>query len=228
MGLFVLQLPYSGIIWHMKYATFSKEYVLFRKGYSHVAGIDEAGRGCLAGPVVAAVVVVSSDEQYISGVWDSKLMTIKRREEAFEKICRTVFGWAVGSVGPEEIDQIGIGNAAKKAMEKAYRGLDLDERPEIVLIDGSRVKTPHLTGFRIKAGDRKHYVISAASVIAKVTRDRIMYEYAEKYPEYGFENHVGYGTKKHLEAIEKYGVTEIHRKSYAPVKRYLIKGTCEK
>jgi ribonuclease HII len=212
----------------MKYSTFSKEHVLFENGCTLVAGIDEAGRGSLAGPVVAAVVAISSDEQYIPGVWDSKIMTIKRREDAFEMICDMADGWAVGSVGPGEIDRIGIGTATKKAMEEAYRGLELDERPDIVLIDGSRVKTPNVTGFRINAGDRKHYVISAASVIAKVTRDRLMYEYAERYPEYGFELHVGYGTKKHMAAIEKFGVTDIHRKSYAPVRRYLLKGTCER
>ena len=205
----------------MKYSTFSKEHVLLHNGYPVVAGIDEAGRGCLAGPVVAGVVAISGDDQYLPGVWDSKVMTIKRREEAFKKICEIVDGWAVGIVEPDEIDRIGIDAATTKAMESAYGNLKLECRPEMVLVDGARVTIPNVTGFKIQAGDRKHYVISAASVIAKVSRDRMMYEYSKKYPEYGFESHVGYGTKKHMAAIEENGVTVIHRKSYAPVRKYL-------
>ena len=205
----------------MKYSTFSKEHVLLENGYEIIAGIDEAGRGCLAGPIVAGVVAISKDDQYLPGVWDSKAMTAKRREEAFEKICEIVDGWAVGVVESEEIDRIGIDAATTKAMEMAYREMGLDRRPDMVLVDGARVTIPNVTGFRIQAGDRKHYVISAASVIAKVSRDRMMYKYAEKYPEYGFESHVGYGTKRHMEAVEKFGVTEIHRRSYAPIKKHL-------
>jgi ribonuclease HII len=205
----------------VKYSTFSLEKTLLDNEYSHIAGIDEAGRGCLAGPVVAGVVVISTPKQYLPGVWDSKVMTRKQREEMFNRILEVVDEWAVGRVDPQEIDALGINEAASLAMRRAYEQLGC--KPEIVLFDGIKIKTPNVRGFRIKAGDRKHFVISAASVVAKVTRDRLMRDYALEYPEYGFEHHVGYGTKGHVQALEKYGITAIHRLSYSPV-ALIVKG----
>lgn len=203
----------------MNYSTFSLEQSLLERGYSLIAGIDEAGRGCLAGPVVAAVVVVSNKDQYIPGVWDSKIMTLKRREDVYDELCETVEAFGIGSADAGEIDELGIGEAASLAMRRAYGRLEV--RPEIVFVDGARVKSPNFSGYKVKFGDSKHYVISAASVIAKVHRDRFMRNMAERYPGYGFERHVGYGTREHLAAIAENGATAIHRRSYSPIKKFL-------
>ena len=203
----------------MKYSTFSLEKSLLDNGYSYVGGIDEAGRGCLAGPVVAAVVVISNSEQYIPGVWDSKVMSGKRREGVYDKICEKVESYGIGTAEAGEVDELGISEAGSLAMHRAYGNLSV--RPDIVLIDGERVRAPNLPSFKIKQGDRRHYVISAASVLAKVFRDRLVRKLAESYPGYGFEQHVGYGTKQHLDALRKLGVTEIHRRTFSPVKRLI-------
>lgn len=204
----------------MKFCTFSLEKSLLDRGYARVAGIDEVGRGCLAGPVVAAAVLVSSETQYLSGVWDSKQMTRSSREAVFNQLCGLVEAYGVGVASVAEIDELGIAEAAARAMLRAYSALSV--RPDIVLVDGPpSIASPNLSKLQIVDGDRKHYVISAASVIAKVHRDRLMVSMARDYPRYGFERHVGYGTREHLEALKQYGACEIHRTSYAPVRRVM-------
>lgn len=200
----------------MKYSTFSLELALFENGHKRIAGMDEVGRGCLAGPVVAAIVIISSPDQYLAGVWDSKLMTHKARERIYDQLCESVDGYGFGLSEPSEIDDLGIASASSLAMQRAYGSLKI--RPDIVLIDGSKVQAPNLPRMKIQQGDRRHYVMSAASVIAKVYRDRLMRELAKKYTGYGFERHVGYGTKQHMSALKSLGVTDIHRKSFSPVK----------
>lgn len=204
------------------YATFSVEYSLLKSGHKFVAGIDEAGRGPLAGPVVASVAVVSHEDQFISGIRDSKLMTAKAREEAYELIKETVEGFGIGKASHKEIDELGIGEATKLAMSRAYDYLR--NKPDYVLIDGANVAAPVFSGRQVKSGDKKHFVISAASVLAKVYRDRIMKKYSEYFPEFGFEHNSGYGTKQHREALQKYGACVIHRRSFSPVTDLVKRG----
>ncbi|HVX93223.1 MAG TPA: ribonuclease HII, partial [Candidatus Dojkabacteria bacterium] len=189
-------------------------------GYINVAGLDEVGRGPLAGPVVASCVVVLGEDQIVEGVKDSKKMTEKRREEAFEKIKEKSAGYGVGIIDNERIDEIGIRYAVREAMIDAIYNMVKEFKidPNYLIADGGILLIDDYEMRSIVRGDMYHYSISAASVLAKVTRDRIMKEYAVKYPDYGFESHVGYGTKKHIEAIYKYGITDIHRKSFEPIK----------
>ena len=196
------------------------EKSLWEKGYINVAGLDEVGRGPLAGPVVASCVVVLNENQMIDGVKDSKKMTKKRREEVFEKIKEVSTGYGVGVVDNNRIDEIGIRYAVREAMVSALNNMikDFNIIPNYLIADGGILLIDDYDMRSIIKGDMYHYTISAASVLAKVTRDRIMQEYAIKYPDYCFESHVGYGTKKHLEAIYKYGVLDIHRKSFEPIK----------
>ncbi len=203
----------------MQFPTFSLEYSLLQKNYHYVAGIDEVGRGCLAGPVVAAVAVVTNESQYLPLVRDSKLTTRPQRLSLNRKLINVLADYGIGEASVEEIDELGISQAAKLAMQRAYS--QLNQRPDVTLIDGRYIKSPSLTGFKMNKGDMKHYVISAASIIAKVYRDNLMINLAKKFPEYGFDQHVGYGTKLHLDMMCKHGVCELHRKSYLPVKKYL-------
>jgi ribonuclease HII len=148
-------------------------------------------------------------------------MTKKQREEAFEKIKDSVLAYGIGIVGPAEIDRVGIQKAVLKAMITVLEVIEgkLNEKIDYIIADGPNILSiPRYKMDKIKEGDLYHYSISAGSVLAKVTRDRIMREYHKKYPEYGFNTHVGYGTKKHIEAIKKFGITKIHRKSFSPVK----------
>ena len=176
------------------------------------AGCDEAGRGCLAGPVVAAAVILPSSfaHPYLN---DSKKMTDKQREALFPIIQEEAIAWGVGIVDNKEIDQINILNASFEAMHRAIR--KLSKRPELLLIDGNRFKLfediPHEC---IIKGDGKFMSIAAASVLAKVTRDHLMIEAAKQHPEYDWKNNKGYPTVKHRQAIEKHGATELHRMSF--------------
>jgi ribonuclease HII len=195
----------------------SKEKNLWEKGFINVAGVDEAGRGPLAGPVTAGAVMIHSEKQIIPLVRDSKKMTAKQRELAFEEIKEKSTAFGIGIVAPEEIDAIGINKAVWKAMHQALSNIELNFKVEIsyVLVDG--VNTLVLEKYqseRIKGGDIYHYSISAASVLAKVTRDRIMHEESLKYPFYGFDKHVGYGTKAHFEALKNHGTCPLHRKTF--------------
>lgn len=184
----------------------------YSKGYKRVCGVDEAGRGPLAGPVFAAAVILPRG-YVIEGVNDSKKLSEKKREELFEKIKSEALCYSIASVDEKTIDEINILNATFLAMEKAVEGLEI--KTDFVMIDGNRApKYLDITCQTVVKGDAKSASIAAASILAKVSRDRFMLEMAEKYPEYCFEKHKGYGTKLHYEMLDKYGVSEIHRKSF--------------
>jgi len=198
-----------------------REQELWTKGFINVAGVDEAGKGPLAGPVSAGAVVIHNPDQIVSIVRDSKYMTEKQREEAYKKIKEESSGWGVGLVQPSEIDEIGIELAVKKAMLMALEQIEINFGLSLsyVIVDGSRTKPlERYPSQRILRGGLYHYSIAAGSILAKVTRDHIMYDYAKEYPEYGFEKHVGYGTKYHLETIKRHGPSPIHRLSFAPLR----------
>lgn len=184
----------------------------YSRGYNCVCGVDEAGRGPLAGPVFAAAVILPKG-YVIEGVNDSKKLSEKKREELFEKIKSEALCYSVASVDEKIIDEINILNATFLAMEKAVEGLKI--HPDFVMIDGNRApKSLDIPCQTVVKGDAKSASIAAASILAKVSRDRYMLEMAEKYPEYCFEKHKGYGTKLHYEMLDLYGVSDIHRKSF--------------
>ena len=184
---------------------------LYEKGIKYIAGIDEVGRGPLAGPVVAAAVVLPEDFDVI-GVNDSKKLSEKKREELFEIIKEKAVSFAFGIVDNETIDEINILEATKKAMKEAVEGLDV--QPEHLLIDAVSLADVDIPQTPIIKGDEKSVSVAAASILAKVTRDRMMVEYSEIYKDYSFEKNKGYGTKAHYEGIEKAGICPIHRKSF--------------
>lgn len=184
-------------------------------GYSLVAGVDEAGRGPLCGPVVAAAVIFPRRDIEIPVIIrDSKQMTPRGRAAAYDWITQNTI-WAVGQCTPNEIDELNILWASMRAMERAVAGLSVP--PEFCLIDGNRVPAG-VRGAAIVKGDAKSLSIAAASIIAKETRDRIMCNLAAQYPEYGWDKNSGYPTQSHLQAIEKYGINECYRKSFGPIK----------
>ncbi len=179
--------------------------------YEYIAGVDEAGRGPLAGPVYAAAVILKPVAR-IDGINDSKKLSEKKREELYDVIIENSIAYAVYSVDEKTIDEVNILNATHMAMNGAVNSLSV--RPDFVLIDGNSIKNMTLPHETIVKGDAKSISIAAASILAKVSRDRYIIKMAEKYPEYGFEKHKGYGTKAHTEAILKYGPCEIHRKTF--------------
>lgn len=183
----------------------------YNEGYNVICGIDEAGRGPLAGPVYAAAVILKKG-QTIEGVNDSKKLSEKKREELFETIVTECLDYSIGTASEKEIDEINILQATFLAMKRAVDGLSL--KPDCALVDGNRAPFLDCSVFTIIKGDSKSESIAAASILAKVSRDRYMLKMAEKYPQYGFEKHKGYGTKLHYEMIDKYGICEIHRKSF--------------
>lgn len=185
------------------------------QGYKWIAGTDEAGRGPLAGPVAAAAVILP-DDFFLPGLDDSKKLTAKKREQFEEIIKQGAVSYSVCLVGPEEIDELNIYQASIKAMKAAVAGLS--PHPDYVLADAVKLDMPFPSEAIIK-GDAKSISIAAASILAKNERDRFMKKIAEQFPAYGFEKNMGYGTKEHMEAIEKFGVTIHHRKSFAPVKQ---------
>lgn len=196
------------------------EKFLWAKGFIHVAGVDEAGKGPLAGPVTAGAVIIHSKNQLVAGVRDSKLLSKLQREKLFDAICKKSTSFGVGIVAADEIDAIGIDEAVKKAMLLALFSLEqkLKDKLSYVIVDGSKTRPLKIyPSERIKKGGLYHYSIAAGSILAKVTRDRIMEKLAREFPLYGFEKHVGYGTKSHLQALKKYGPCNIHRKSFAPI-----------
>ena len=180
-------------------------------GINLIAGIDEAGRGPLAGPVVAAAVIFDN-ETIIEGINDSKKITEKKREELFEIIKEKSLSYAVGIVDEKLIDEINILNAALKAMKIAAE--ELNPKPDLILIDGNKTFYSQIPTKTIVKGDSKSFAVAAASILAKVTRDRIMREAGENHPEYLWHKNKGYGTKQHIEAIHKFGFTDYHRKSF--------------
>ena len=190
----------------------------FSTGMQWVAGVDEVGRGPLAGPVVTAAVILDP-EQPISGLADSKVLSEKMREVLFEEIIQKAKAWAIGRAEVEEIDEINILQATMLAMQRAVAGLAI--QPAHVLIDGNRCPELPCSSEAIIKGDGKVPAISAASIIAKVTRDREMVLLDAEYPGYGLAGHKGYPTKVHMTALQELGVTPIHRRSFAPVRRAL-------
>ena len=197
------------------------ERELREKGISFIAGVDEVGRGPLVGPVVAASVVLP-EEFNLDGLTDSKKLSEKKRDFYFEEIKRQALGYGIGIIDEKKIDEVNIYEATKLAMEAAIEECKNNCKIEHVLIDAMPLDLDVPTTSIIK-GDLKSITISAASVIAKVTRDRMLDELHEKYPMYDFKKNKGYPTKKHLAAIEEYGIIDEHRRSYGPVKKYLEK-----
>lgn len=193
------------------------ERKFLKEGYQYIAGIDEVGRGPLAGPVVAAAVILPSDV-YLPGIDDSKKLTESKREQYYAEIKEKAIAIGVGIIDNDEIDTVNILNATKKAMLQALQ--QLMPQPDLLLIDAVKLDTPYRAESIIK-GDSLSVSIACASIIAKVTRDRMFKEYDVKYPGYGFANNSGYGTKEHLDGLKLNGITPIHRKSFAPIKDYL-------
>ena len=189
-----------------------QENELRKKGFNTICGIDEAGRGPLAGPVVIASVIMPADSM-LEGVNDSKKVSEKKREALYEKIIEEAISYGVAIIGQDEIDEINILNATKKGLTMSLQ--ELTVRPDLILVDAlEHIDTMGIPYESIIKGDAKCYSISCASIIAKVTRDRIMREWDKVYPEYNFAQHKGYGTAKHIEAIKKYGLCPIHRRSF--------------
>lgn len=180
-------------------------------GYNIICGVDEAGRGPLSGPVCAAAVVLPKGH-IIEGVNDSKKISEKKRELLFDKIIVEAEDYSIAMASPQEIDEINILQATFLAMKRAIDGLKV--KPDYAMIDGNRMPPIDIAGETIIKGDGRSASIAAASILAKVTRDRYMLEIAEKYPEYQFDKHKGYGTKLHYEMLNKYGPCEIHRQSF--------------
>lgn len=190
---------------------YSYEQNALNNGYKTVCGIDEAGRGPLAGPVYAAAVILPMGLE-IEGLNDSKKLSEKKREALFDIICEKSVAYSIGIATEKEIDEINILNATFLAMNRAVEGLSV--KPDYALVDGNRHPGLSIPDETIVKGDGKSMSVAAASIIAKVSRDRFMLKIAEEYPEYCFEKHKGYGTALHYEMIEKYGVSPVHRKSF--------------
>ncbi len=186
-----------------------------QEGYVSIAGVDEVGRGPLAGPVCAAAVILPVGLE-IEGVNDSKKLTEKKREQLYDVIAEKALAWSVSFVEPEVIDEINIRQATHRAMEKAVN--ELSKQADFLLVDGNDKIPFSVPSAYVVKGDAKSLSIAAASIMAKVTRDRYMVEMGIQYPEYGFEKHKGYGTALHMEAIRKHGLTPLHRRSFITAK----------
>ena len=196
---------------------YEKKY--WNMGFNNIAGVDEVGRGPLIGPVVTACVVLPHNFK-LEGLTDSKKLSEKKRNEFCEYIKQNALAYSIGVVGPEEIDEINIYQASKKAMLLAIEDIRKKINADYILTDAMPLELD-IPSLSIVKGDLKSITISAASVIAKVTRDNMMYELDKKYPQYKFGSHKGYPTKKHIEAINKYGLIEGYRKTYWPVKELI-------
>ena len=193
----------------MDWLEFEKEALA--KGYKSVCGVDEAGRGPLAGPVCAAAVILP-EGVIIDGVNDSKKLSEKKRESLFDVIRKQALSYSIAYATVDEIEEINILNATMLAMRRAIDGLDI--KADYAMIDGNKIPPIDIDAECIVKGDEKSMSIACASILAKVSRDRLLYKYAEEYPMYGFDKHKGYGTKVHREAILKYGPCPYHRKSF--------------
>ena len=189
-------------------------------GYKYIAGTDEAGRGPLVGPVVAATVVLPKDYKN-DEINDSKKLTEKKREKLYDIIMKDALAVGVSIISAKEIDVINILEASRKGMIESYKEANKKVKIDVLLTDAMEIKTLDIPVIKIIKGDAKSISIAAASIIAKVTRDRLLDDLDKKYPEYGFSSHKGYPTKKHLEAIKKYGIFDEYRKTYGPVKKVL-------
>jgi ribonuclease HII len=189
------------------------ENALRRMGFVYVAGCDEVGRGCLAGPVVASAVVLNPD-RYIPRICDSKTVTAPERDRLYERITREAVCWSVVGVDPREIDRINIHQASLRAMQRAI--MALAPLPDMVLVDAFRVPDLPMAQRGVVHGDTRCTAIAAASIVAKVTRDRAMLELHGRDPRYGFDRHKGYATRDHLDAVSRFGYSEAHRQSFRP------------
>jgi ribonuclease HII len=189
------------------------ENALRRMGFVYVAGVDEVGRGCLAGPVVASAVVLDPD-RYIPRICDSKTVTASERERLYARITREAVCWSVIAVDPGEIDRINIHQASLRAMQRAI--LAMAPLPDMVLIDAFRVPDLPMAQRGVVHGDTRCTAIAAASIVAKVTRDRAMLELHGQDPRYGFDRHKGYATREHLDAVSRFGYSDAHRRSFRP------------
>jgi ribonuclease HII len=189
------------------------ENTLRRMGFNYVAGVDEVGRGCLAGPVVAAAVVLDP-HRYIARICDSKTVTPLERARLYDQITRAAVAWGVAAAQPQEIDTINIHQASLRAMQRAILGLE--PLPDIVLVDAFRVPDIPMAQKPVIHGDARCTAIAAASIVAKVTRDRLMLELHTRDPRYGFDRHKGYATPDHLDAVSQFGYSEVHRRSFRP------------
>jgi ribonuclease HII len=194
------------------------ERMFYGQGYQRIAGLDEVGRGPLAGAVVAAAVILPKNG-IEEELYDSKKISSKKREELYEIILSKALGVGIGMVGQEEIDLLNIFQATLKAMALAVENLPIP--PDFLLIDGIQGLRLSIPQKPIRKGDQLSNSIAAASIVAKVTRDRMMLDWHQRYPQYNFAKHKGYGTKEHRRAIEKFGVCELHRKTFKGVKEYL-------
>ena len=189
-----------------------EENKLYDQGIEYICGIDEAGRGPLAGPVVVGAVIMPKDS-FIEGVNDSKKISEKKREKIYDQILEEAISYGVAIIGQDEIDEINILNATKLGVKKAVS--TLKQRPEVIMVDAlTGIDTDGIPYISVVKGDAKNYSIAAASIIAKVTRDRMMKEWDEVYPDYGFAKHKGYGTAEHIRVIKEKGPCIIHRKSF--------------
>jgi len=182
-------------------------------GFVHVAGVDEVGRGCLAGPVVAAAVVLAPDHR-VTGLRDSKLLSSAQRERLSTRILESAVAWQVAVVEAAEIDRLNIHRASLGAMRQAV--MALVPLPGFVLVDGFRVPGLPMAQRPVIGGDRRSAVIAAASIVAKVARDRLMLELHARDPRYGFDRHKGYATREHLDAVGRFGYSDVHRRTFRP------------
>jgi ribonuclease HII len=189
------------------------ENAMRRWGFYRVAGCDEVGRGCLAGPVVAAAVVLDPD-RHIPGICDSKLIAAEERERLYDLITTKSLGWAVASADPREIDDVNIHRASLEAMSRAVQAIA--PLPDLVLVDAFRIPGLSMAQRAVVHGDRRCTAIAAASIVAKVTRDREMVLHHAADPRYGYDRHKGYATADHLAAVARFGYSELHRRSFRP------------
>jgi len=194
-------------------ATRTLENVLRRLGFWHICGVDEVGRGCLAGPVVAGAVILNP-ERHIAGLSDSKTVPAAEREELYERITARALVWAVAEASPEEIDTINIHQASLQAMHRAV--MSMVPLPDVVLVDAFRIPGLPMAQRGVVHGDQRCSAIAAASIVAKVTRDRQMRQLHAQDPRYGFDRHKGYATADHLAAVREFGYSIVHRKSFSP------------
>jgi len=189
------------------------ENAIRRMGFNYVAGVDEVGRGCLAGPVVAAAVVLKP-EKYVARICDSKTVTALERVKLYRQITRSAVAWCVAAADRDEIDRINIHQASLQAMLRAVLGLA--PCPDFVLVDAFKIPDLLMPQRAVPHGDRRCTAIAAASIVAKVTRDRMMLELHGRDPRYGFDKHKGYATKDHLAAVSQFGYSDAHRRSFRP------------
>jgi ribonuclease HII len=195
------------------------EKKLYEQGFRDIVGLDEAGRGPWAGPLTTGAVVLNERFELLDGVADSKKLSEKKRESLFDQIRASVKAFGVGVVSSQEIDTLGVSAAVNLGMQRAILQVEemIGNKAHYLIIDGGTTPIQGYPQQKIIKGDMLHYSISAASILAKVTRDRIMKEYAKQFPEYFFEKHVGYGTKLHSQALAEFGPCELHRFSYKPI-----------